>query len=63
MLLQILMTVNKIAKCNTAFPHNNICQAALASHKVKATKLTLTIWFLHFIKGVIINLSIDDGQG
>ena len=25
--------------------------------------MTLTIWFLHFIKGVLTNLSINDGQG
>ncbi|HYY71740.1 MAG TPA: hypothetical protein VE595_04955 [Nitrososphaeraceae archaeon] len=35
------MTDNKIANCNTAFPYNNICQAVLASHKVKATKLDI----------------------
>jgi hypothetical protein len=37
--------------------------AALASHKVKATELNMMIWFPHFIKGVKINLSIDDGEG
>jgi hypothetical protein len=48
-----------------AFVNNSkyLKSAALASHKGKATELDIDIWFLHFIKGVKINLSIDDGEG